>query len=299
VYEASAGYYTAILLRKQQDILEASIQLALERKLFVENRMAAGAASELELLQTQLDLNADSSAFLANMREQAILKSELNKLIAQPVDSELELLGELPTEISEISWEQILETAQNQNTAILLSKANLAIAEQQRKEVASRFYPQIGLFANYNFGQSQNEVGFLLSNRSFGPSVGLYARWDILDQLSRYSGVKNAKIMVESTEFAQKEQELLISNELRKSFESYQWSLKNLSFELRNQNNTESSVAISTKAFQAGALTPLELRELQFGLLAAENRLLMAQIEYITAKLNIALTSGDFRYMGE
>lgn len=299
VYEASVGFYTSLLLQKQQNILEESIQLALERKKFVETRITAGAASELELLQTQLDLNADSSAYLANKREQATLKSDLNRLMAKPVDREITFSGELPMEISEITWEQISETARSQNTSILLAKANIAIAEQQKKEVVSRFYPQIGLFANYNFGQSQNEVGFLLSNRSFGPSVGLYARWDILDQLSRYSGVKNAKILMESAEYAEKEQELMISSELRKSYESYQWAVKNLSFELRNQINTENIVSISESAFEAGTLTPLELRELQFGILAAENRLLLAQIEFITAKLNIALTSGDFRYMGE
>jgi outer membrane protein TolC len=299
VYEASVGYYTAILLQKQQRILEESIQLALERQKIVEKRLSVGAASSLELLQTQLDLNADSSAYLANKREQARLKSDLNLLMAVPVENEISFTGELPMEIDEITWEQIAETARNQNTSILLAKANMAIAEQLRKEVASRYYPQIGLFANYNFGQSQNEVGFLLSNRSFGPSVGLYARWDILDQLSRYSGLKNAKVMVESAEYAQKEQELMISSELRKSYESYQWAVSNLSFELRNKVNTESIVQISESAFEAGTLTPLELRELQFGILAAENRLLLAQIEFITAKLNIALTSGDFRYMGE
>lgn len=91
----------------------------------------------------------------------------------------------------------------------------------------------------------------------------------------------------------------MISSELRKSNEYYQWAVKNLSFELRNQLNTENIVNISERAFEAGTLTPLELRELQFGILAAENRLLLAQIELITAKLIIALTSGDFRYMGE
>lgn len=299
VYEASVGYYTLLMLQKQQKILEESIALALARKAFVEHKISAGAASELELLQTQLDLTADSSAYLANKREQATLKSDLNTLMAVPVEQDLVISGDLPTEISEITWEQIAETARNQNTSILLAKATIAIAEQQKKEIISRYYPQIGLFANYNFGQSQNEVGFLLSNRSFGPSVGLYARWDILDQLSRYSGVKNAKILMESAEYVQKEQELTISNELRKSYESYQWAVKNLSFELRNQMNTENIISISKSAFEAGTLTPLELRELQFGILAAENRLLLAQIEFITAKLNIALTSGDFRYMGE
>lgn len=68
---------------------------------------------------------------------------------------------------------------------------------------------------------------------------------------------------------------------------------------MRNQLNTENIVNISERAFEAGTLTPLELRELQFGILAAESRLLLAQIELITAKLIIALTSGDFRYMGE
>jgi len=295
IYRASLAYYTLLLLRDMNEVYKQSIDLSLSRKDQLETRLKSGASSEMQLIQARLDLTADSAVYLQNQRAIELLKAEMNILLARNPNSKIEVLGSLPDTISKLAWEQVKETAIQQNTSIMQSKINLAIREKEHKEVLSRYYPQLAFYAGYNYGSSQNEVGFLLSNRSFGPQFGLTLRWDILDGLTRMQGAKNTKLQIENAKLYEEQQTLQIEAELKNAFVEYEWAIRNLEFESRNALDNEEIARIMEKAFEAGALTPLELREIQFAIVLTQSRLLNAKLDYLTATLNISLATGDFR----
>jgi outer membrane protein len=294
VYQASMAYYSLLSLQEQRKLREASIELSVERLKQIQAKKQAGAANRLELLQVQLDVNADSAALLQNLRDIKHLQAELNTMINRPTDAGFETSEALPEWMEEIVWENTLQLAQKQNTAILLAKANTAIIHKEREELKSRYYPQLGLYANYNFGSSRNQVGFLLTNRVYGPGFGVYARWDILDNLSRYKGLKTLQLREDQAEYLAKEQTQFISLELRKAYESYQYALSNYKFERRTQIDAQEVFDISKEAYNLGSMTALELREIQFAVQQAENRLILAKMELISARLGLSLVTGNF-----
>lgn len=171
----------------------------------------------------------------------------------------------------------------------------IAISELETKEAKSRFYPQLSFYTAYRFGSSVNEVGFLSSNRSFGPSFGITAQWSILDQLSRVTEVKNAKLNTQSAEIIAQQEELLLEKSLYEAFNIYQFAEEKINFEKRNAEQTEEIALITEKAYEAGTVTPFELREIQYGIVESRGRLLQAQLEYFTTQLNISLLIGDFQ----
>lgn len=294
VYQAALLFYTFLLHQEMEQIYQEAIELSLMRMDYIQKRIDNGAASKLELLQVQLDLSADSAVLMANQNEIELIKAEMNQLLARDASGELVINGELPRSTDAINQEEIRDKAKANNIQLLLAKSNLAILAQERKEVNSRFYPTVGLYGGYNFNQAENEVGFLLRNRTYGPSFGIVVRWDIIDQLSRYQDLKNVKIRSENAEFMKKQEELIIDRELTQAFSNLKWAKQNMDFELRNQVKFDEIVSITEKALRAGSLTPLELREIQFSAVEARGRLLQAQLDYVTAKLNIMLTTGSF-----
>jgi outer membrane protein len=294
VYQAALLFYSYVLHQEMDQIYQEAIELSLTRMEYIQKRIDNGAASKLELLQVQLDLSADSAALMANKNEMELIKAEMNQMLAREANSELTIQGELPVSTDDINQEEIRDKATANNIQLLLAKSNLAVLSQERKEVNSRFYPTVGLYGGYNFNQAENEVGFLLRNRTYGPSFGIIFRWDIIDQLSRYQDLKNVKIRSENAEYMKKQEELIIDRELTQAFSSLKWAKQNMDFELRNQLKFEELVSITEKALRAGSLTPLELREIQFSAVEARGRLLQAQFDYVTAKLNIMLTTGSF-----
>ena len=295
IYEASVAFYTLYTLQEMENIYSDAIGLSQSRIDYVQKQINNGAASKVQLAQAKLDLIADSSAFLNNKRAIAEVSITLNTLLARDQNNTLELSGDLNKLKEDFTWEELIENAKQQNTTLLQSKSMIAISELEKKEAKSRFYPQISFYSAYNFGSSVNEVGFLSSNRSFGPSFGITAQWSILDQLSRVTQVRNAKLNKESAELIAQQQELLLEKSLYEAYSIYEFAEEKINFEQRNTDETEEIAEVTEKAYDAGTVTPFELREIQYGIVEAKGRLLQAQLEYLTTQLNISLLIGDFQ----
>lgn len=293
VYQASVSFYTLVVLNEMNEIYEQSIDLSKARYDQVNLLVSNGAASDMELIQAQLDLTADSAVFLNNQRNIAAIQTSLNAFIARDAELPFTATGTLPEVTEAMNWEELVDKSMADNASLLYAKSALAISEQERKEVLSTWYPQLAIYAGYSYGRSQNEVGFLLSNQSIGPSFGLTLRWDILNGLSRIQNSKNSRLTIENSELAQKQQSQLIRSELREAFVNYEFTMKNLEFESRNQLVAEEVEKIIGTAFESGAYTALELREFQFAVVEARSRLLTAKLEYMTQRLNLLLLSGS------
>lgn len=294
IYQASISFYTLLLLEDLNTVYEESIDFSMARYNQLKTKVDNGAASQVELVQARLDLTADSAALLSNTRSIESLKANLNAMIARDPSLNFEANGVFPDINEPLNWEQVKAQTLSENASLLYAKSMVAVSEYERKEVLSRYYPQLSLYAGYNYGQSQNEVGFVLSSRTTGPQFGFSMKWDILNRLSRIQDGKNSKIYIENNQLVEEQQSLAVQTELKNAFLAYEWAKKNYDFELRNQMISEEIAAIKEEAFNSGALTQLELREFQFAIITAKNRMINAKMEFITGYLNIQLLSGNF-----
>src|SRR5690606_12272074 len=77
VYQASISYYTLLVLKEMNSIYEESISLTKARYDQMWSKFENGAISQMEFIQTQLDLTADSSLYLNNLREIQAIKAGL------------------------------------------------------------------------------------------------------------------------------------------------------------------------------------------------------------------------------
>jgi outer membrane protein len=294
IYQAAALYYTILQQQQLTPVYEQALELSNARYDLVELKVKNGAGTELQLIQARLDLTADSSVLLQHNKQLADLKVDLNTLMGQPASTPIELSGTLIPNTG-LTWESAFEQAKGQNTQLLLNKSAIAIAELQQKEVRSAYYPQLSFYTQFAYATQQNQVGLLNSSRSYGPGAGFTLRWTILDRLSTYTNLKNSRVMIQNAELVAQQQEQFIEAELRKTFNEYLWAKQNLELEQQTILNTEETFRITEQAFQNGAITALELREIQFSVIQAQSRLLAAQLALKTAELNISLTTGGFK----
>ncbi|PWH81355.1 TolC family protein [Brumimicrobium oceani] len=295
IYEAVVNYYTLLSLQEMEEVYTGAIELSKMRKDYMQSRFNSGAANRIQLMQAELDLTADSAAYIANQQSQAQVKADLSKVLQLPVTEEIIVEGDLGAQEKKQEWNAIASQFMEQNTSIMQAKSNIAISELSTKEAQSRFYPQLSFYAAYDYGNSVNEVGFLASNRSYGPSIGITAKWSILNHLSRATELKNSRLNEERSQLAYQNDSINALADLRNYYEVMQFAEEKLLFEQRNISQTKSIIDISETALKAGSITPLELREIQYSAIQAEGRLLQSQIEYQTARLNISLLSGGFQ----
>ncbi len=294
MYQASIAFYTLLQLQEMNDLYTESIDFSLARYNQIKTKVDNGAAREVQLIQSRLDLTADSAALLYNERSIASLKSQLNTLIARDPSTEFIPSGEFPITIEQLSWEDLRNRTLENNASLLFSKSMIAVSELERKEAISAYYPQLAFYAGYNYSNVQNEVGFLLNSRTTGPQFGLTVKWDILNRLSRIQNVRNSKVSIENSQLMSEQTSLSVQSELRDAYLMYEWALKNYQFEERNQLIAEEIASIQEQSFNSGALTAIELRTFQFAVIEAKNRLLTSRMDYISGLLSIQLLTGEF-----
>lgn len=294
MYQASVLFYTVLQQERMLEIYRQALELSKARFDLLELKRKNGAASEIQLIQARLDLTSDSSVVLNAQKLIAQAKADMNRFLTKDPATQFSVEGEFPMEMK-LDWETKWNEAKAQNSAILLAKSALAIRDMERKEVQSFFYPQVSFYSQFAFARSENEVGILNSNRSLGPGVGFTVQWTILDRLATFTALKNNTIQRENADLQVKNQELQLQTELKKAFTEYEWAVKNMQLELQNKQESELNFDIAQQAFEAGSITNLELREVQFSIVQAQNRFLQAQLVLKTAELNLALLTGDFK----
>jgi outer membrane protein TolC len=296
LYQVAVLYHSILLQSQMTTVYEEALELTRQRFNLISLKRDNGAANELNYLQGKMDVATDSANLISHLKSIREMKLNLALLMGNAREVNFELSNVLAPQV-EIDRESIAKNALEQNTSLLVEKSNVAIRDMQRKELQGRYFPQLNLYGQYAFGTSQSQAGFLVSNRSIGPSFGVSLKWNILDRLSTFTELKNNSLQQEVAELYVEKKSQMISNELQTAFDNYDYAKMLYDLDQGSLINAEEIYAIAEKSYENGALTDLELREIQFSVIQTKNRQLATSLALQTAILDLNLLSGDFKKM--
>lgn len=294
LYQTAVLYYSIVFQNRMNAVYKDALELSQERFRIVQLKAEKGALSELELIQARLDMNTDSSNLIAHNKTIRDLKTELAAVMGNSSNVNFEV-EDLDPGFAAVDENQVLADAREQNTSVLVNKAQIAIVDAQRKEMQGRYYPQVALYGQYSFTNSQSQVGLLASNRSLGPGFGFTLSWTILDNLSTFTQLKNLDLQRENAELAVESNNQQIEKEVKLAMSNYNYAKELYALENSAVINTEEIFKIAQQTYEAGSMTDLELREFQFSVVQAKNRQLSAALSMKTAELNLNLMTGNFK----
>ena len=260
VTQIQTAYYGLVRLRQQIDITEQAITLNQAIKELAEAKLQIGTGTSLDVLQTSTRLNADSS-LLVNLQDQlAQAKIGLNRLLNRDPNTSYSV----PTEVPQVvlpTLEQLTELALRQNFAVRLLNIDEQIALTQIKEVRSGLYPSFDINAGYNYAWSKAEVGFLLSNQSFGPTIGFSTRYDLFPGRNIKKDLANAELIQKNIQLDKQDLEADIGSDLAILWQQYQALGNLLQVETRNLETAEKNTALAEELYRSGRATSFEVRE--------------------------------------
>jgi outer membrane protein len=296
LYQVSVLYHSIVVQNQMSVVYEEALKLTRQRLELLTLKRKNGAASELSFLQAKMDVVIDSSNLISHLKSIREMKLNLALLMGNAREVNFALSKVVSPQI-EIDRESISTKAMDQNTSLLVEKSNIAIRDMQRKELQGRYFPQFNLYGQYAFGTSQSQAGFLLSNRSVGPSFGVSLKWNILDGLSTFTDLKNNSLQQEVAALYVEKKSEMISNELQSAFDNYDYAKQLYDLVQNSLINAEEIYSIAQQSYENGAITDLELREIQFSVIQTKNRQLSSSLDLQTSILNLSLLSGDFKKM--
>lgn len=285
-------YYDVVSTQLRTLVSREAVDLSNERRELVKYKLDLGSASQIDLYQAMVDLNADSSALLQQEGRLRSLKADLNILLGRDAATPFEVKDSLVLDPN-LNYQELLQKVQNQNSEVFLARRNLSLADLNTRFWKSQYYPSVGLYGGYNYVKSESEVGLLQSNLNEGPVYGVRARFNIFSGFYTRRNVTNAKIRYRSSELELKQTNLQVQNELYKVYTNYQTNLLLLHLEQKNMSTARENFKIASEKFRLGTIDNIELRVAQQNLISAENRFVEARFQAKTSETELLRLSGE------
>jgi outer membrane protein TolC len=289
---AEYSFYIQQLI--QYENLAYAVSLSRERVRIDEQRYLLGGASKMELLQSLVYLNADSSNY---SRQNTVLNSSqirLNELMASENLAEIIVLKDTLLPINEnLQYDSLLTNTLAYNTSLQLASKYRVISELDYKIIESRSYPYLTMSTGYNYMFNTYETGDLSNQHVRGLSYGLSLGIDVFDGFNRKTDKSNARIEIENRRIQYKEVEQDVLADLLTIFYAYENNIRLLRIEEQNLEVARENLEIAIERYKLGGLAGLELREVQKSLLEAEERLLSVKYQTKIAEISLLQISGS------
>ena len=293
IAEIIAGYYNYIDQVEALSNAKYAATLSKERLRIDEERYLLGASSKLQVLQSRVYLNADSSSL--SKQNQVVRNAEvrLNELMA------LENLGtkfiSQDTAIKvnpSLLYEKLLEETLSGNTSLNIASKNKTVSEFDYKLVVSRSYPYLNLTSGYTYNYNTYGTGSNKSQISNGMNYGLTLGLNIFDGFNQRRSIRNSSIELKNKELKYSEIEQGIRADLLMIYNAYSNNLQLIRLEEQNLETATENLDIALERYKLGSLSGLDLREVQMSLLDAKARLLAIQYQTKLAEISLKLISG-------
>lgn len=294
IAQVSVGYYSILVQQSLLDAAKQSLDISMQRYEIARQKHSIGSLSGLELKQTKIDLNTDSSKLV---KQQELLKSayiNLNQLMNEDLHRveyicDTILLGPV------LDREEIRTLMLENNTALLMARKEQRISELDMKLAKSAYFPTVDFSAGYSFSRTESPSSVSTFNQTTGPFWGFSLNVPIFNRLETRRKIKNAKIAIENSRLSYQEVELQMSGNLAQLYNTYQNSLLMVDFETESANVAYQTLTTALDRYRLGSLSGIEFRDFQRSYLDAVTRKVDALFQAKSSEISLLLLSGHLK----
>ena len=286
-------YYFYIQQIQLYHNLAYAVSLSRERARIDEERYLLGASSKLQLLQSQVYLNSDSSRYAKQKEVLRASQVRINELMASENLGEQIVLKDSVILINAgLVYDSLYSATERSNTSLLIARKNQTISGYDYKIIAARTYPYLNFSSGYGYSWNTFEKSTLKNQQVLGANYGLTLGIDLFDGFRQRRERANARIAIENMQHQYLQVEQQVKADLITIYYAYQNNLLLLELEEQNLKTAEENLEIALERYKLGNLSGLELREVQQSLLEAEERLLSIQYQTKLAEISLLQISG-------
>jgi outer membrane protein, adhesin transport system len=293
IASTTSEYYNFIRQSGLMGNMEYSVSLSRERFRIDQERYNIGSGSRLQMLQSRVFLNADSSRYA---RQQEVVRASLIRLNELIGAHDFEVLISVADTVILVNKDLLLEDLMvamlDNNTSLMIASGDQAIADLDKRLIESRTYPFVSFNTGYGYTFNTFQAGTLQNQQAMGMNYGITVGINLFDGFNRRREISNALIEIDNRELAFQRTLQEVNADLVTIFRTYENNLRLLEMEYENLETARENMEIAFERYRLGALSGIELREVQVSLLDAEERLLGIQYQTKLAEISLLQISG-------
>lgn len=291
------NYYTIVRATLQVRVIEELIALNEDRYRLAKTRFEIGIGVKPDMLQAQIDLNAQKGAQLTQLVTIEQARQNLNQLMNIIPDAQYKVSDTIPVQLN-ITLPELQTALDETNPQLQLARKNIDIAGLVVRERRAERLPVISLNTSYNFTKSENNSvvnpAQPLSNLNKGFNYGISANIPIFNNFNTRRLIRQAELSVAYQQTVYENQRALVHTALLNAYKSYQLQKDVVLLEESNIELVKENLFIARERYRLAATTFLELREAEQSLQAAYDRLIAARYNMKVAETELLRLKGSF-----
>jgi outer membrane protein len=295
ISDVTSTYYDLVQQQQQLAALDSTIVISNQRMALANNRYTIGKASKLEVLNAQVDLNTDTTAYLKQKELYANTKTLLNQMLARDVKTDFKVVDSIAVD-GKLMLPELISLAEKQNPQLEAQILNKKIAELQLKQIKADRYPVVTLNSAYNFNESESSLGFVTQSSSKGLNYGFTATLNLFDGFNQRRNEKVAKLLVDNANIAIEQQNQLLQTTLTTSYQTYLTNLELMKLEQKNEAIAKQNLDITLEKFRIGTIPTIEFRAAQLNYTNAKARNSNAQFQAKLSEIALKELAGNLSF---
>ncbi|HSL87305.1 MAG TPA: TolC family protein, partial [Bacteroidales bacterium] len=288
-----SGYYNYILQVQLLNNLQYAVTLSKERLRIDEDRYLLGSGSKLQVLQSRVYFNADSSRLSRQYEVVRAARINLNELMAvDDLATNFVSADSLIVVNPDLVYERLLEETLARNTSLQIARKNKIISEFDYKIIASRSYPYLNLSSGYNYNINTFSSSSTRNQFTNGMNYGLSLGLNLFDGNNQRRSLRNSSIEISNRELRYQEAEQGIRADMITLYSAYSNYLRLITLQEENLLTATENLEIALERYKLGNLSGIDLREVQKSLLDAYESLSSIQYQAKLAEISLLKISG-------
>ena len=288
-------YYEVARLTENEQILNKTLEISKERVIRSTYQFEYGQNTKLNVLNAQVDVANDSINLLTIKQQLINTKRDLNIIM----DNELEKQFSVDTIVNFISNLEIdsyVEKSHENNVTLLQNESAIRISNYDIKVSKSGYLPTVGLTGSYGWNENRNPpTTFFPGNvaDNYALSAGLSLSWNLFDGGNTITGLKNAKIALDTRKLEKIQIEQQVKRDIANALGDYKNRLKIYEIQQQNVITNQNNFERSKEQFKLGQITSIEFRQAQINLIQAQTNKTLAKYDAKLAELQLLQLTGQ------
>ncbi|MDR2036765.1 MAG: TolC family protein [Bacteroidales bacterium] len=285
-------YFDIVSRQQEMDALENILKISRQRLRSANDLFQSGKVSKVDLLSARVDYNADTASYIQQTDGLKNAKIQLNRLLARDITADFTASDSISIDQG-LQYGPIHDKALAENPDVVLARMSANAASFALKSVQGSRYPTVRLTSTYTMSKVDSESGQVEVNKSNTFNYGATASIPLFNGLNINREIKNAKLEREAAELRYDEMQKEIEAQVATAYSAYEVNRKLAKFEASNLKLAEENLDISIERYKFGAISAVELREVQRSYISTANRMIVAVYNAKIAETALKLLTGE------
>jgi outer membrane protein TolC len=288
----SSSYFQIGQLTENVSMFRSALDISKQRLQRARYNYEYGQATQLNVLNSEVDVNNDSINLLNAAQQLENAKRNLNLIMGRTLATDFAVDTAVAFALA-FSEEELVAKALERNVLVEQTRSQLRNSEFAIKASRAGWFPSLSANASYAYqGQNNPNGAFLTGSQSYGPQAGLSLSWNIFDGGRTHTQMQNAKIALETQKIQQEQTTVTVQRNVLNAHSSYLNALFVLQAQQANLLTTQRNFDRSNEMFKQGQITSIEFRQAQLNMLNAQNNHSQAKYNAKNAELQLKQLAG-------